>query len=97
MLLDSYYEENPKINAEDRTEKPDIEEIKPDIEKNFQPKTAGYIHKLRGAFPGQTIFGRSDVMEVIDIKPSRASELLREMKENGIIEAVSGHGKGKYR
>lgn len=43
------------------------------------------------------IFGRSDVMEVIDIKPSRVSELLREMVEHGIIEPVSGHGKGKYR
>jgi len=36
-------------------------------------------------------------MEVIDIKPSRASELLREMAEHGVIEPVSGHGKGKYR
>lgn len=43
------------------------------------------------------IFGRSDVMEAIGIKPSRASELLREMAEHGIIEPVSGHGKGKYR
>lgn len=62
----------------------------------FQPKTASYILTLRKAFPGQTIFGRSDVMEVIDIKPSRASELLREMAERGVIEPVSGYGKGKY-
>lgn len=77
--------------------KPDIDGIKPDIEKKFKPKTASHILKLREAFPGHAIFGRSDVMEVIDIKPSRASELLREMAENGVIEAVSGHGKGKYR
>lgn len=70
---------------------------KPDIEKKFQPKTASHILRLREAFPGQTIFGRSDVMEVIDIKPSRASELLRELVEHGVIEPVSGHGKGKYR
>ena len=31
------------------------------------------------------------------IKPSRASELLKEMLECGIVEPVSGHGKGKYR
>lgn len=53
--------------------------------------------KLREAFPNQTVFGRSDVMQVIDIKASRASDLLKEMAEHGIIETVSGHGKGKYR
>lgn len=79
------------------TEKPDIEDAKPDIEKTFQPKTASHIRKLREAFPGLAIFGRADVMEVIDIKPSRASELLKEMTERRVIEPVSGHGKGKYR
>ena len=78
------------------TEKPDIEALKPDIEKLFQPKTASHILKLREAFPGQMIFGRSDVMKVIDIKASRASDLLREMVEYGVIEPVSGHRKGKY-
>lgn len=36
-------------------------------------------------------------MEVIDIRPSRASEFLKELTDYGIIEPVSGHGKGKYR
>lgn len=76
--------------------KPDIEVLKADIEKNFHPKTASHILKLREAFPGQVIFGRSDVMKVIDIKSSRASELLKEMMEQNIIESVSGYGKGKY-
>ncbi len=80
-----------------RTEKPDIDSAKADIEKMFQSKTTNHILRLRETFPGQTIFGRSDVMETIDIKPSRASELLREMAEHGVIEPVSGHGKGKYR
>ena len=79
------------------TEKPDIDDLKPDIEAIFQPKTASHILKLREAFSGQTIFGRSDVMKAIDIKASRASDLLKEMVEYGIIEPVSGHGKGKYR
>ncbi len=70
---------------------------KPDIEAVFQPKTASHILKLREAFPGQTIFGRSDVMKAIDLKASRASDLLKEMAEHGIIEPVTGHGKGKYR
>ena len=76
--------------------KADIETLKLDIEKSFQPKTASHILKLREAFPGQTIFGRSDVMKVVDIKASRASDLLRAMVEYGVIESVSGHGKGKY-
>jgi len=87
-----------------KTEKPDIETIKPDIvasepdiERKFRPKTAGHILRLRKAFPDQTVFGRSDVMEVIDIKPSRASELLKEMVAHGAIEPATGYGKGKYR
>lgn len=79
------------------TEKPDIEPPKPDIETVFQPKTVNHILKLREAFPGQAIFGRSDVMGEIKIKPSRASELLKKLAEHGVIEPVSGHGKGKYR
>lgn len=79
------------------SEKPDIEALKADIEKKFQPKTVSHILKIREVFPGQAIFGRPDVMNVIDIKPSRASDLLREMVERDVIEPVSGHGKGKYR
>lgn len=79
------------------TYKPDIGNLKADIEQKFQPKTAGYVLKLYEAFPGQRIFGRSDVMKVIDIRESRASELLRKLVEHDIIEMVAGHGKGKYR
>ena len=61
-------------------EKPDIDTLKADIENGFQPKTASHILKLREAFPGQMIFGRSDVMKVIDIKSSRASDLLKEIE-----------------
>ena len=79
------------------TSKPDIENLKADIEKIFQPKTVSHILKLRDAFSDQAYFGRSDVMKVIDLKPSRASDLIKEMAEHGIIEPVTGHGKGKYR
>lgn len=102
MYISGTFKETPKPDIE--AEKPDIEEMKVDIkaekldiEKMFRPKTVNHILKLREAFPGQMIFGRSDVMDVIDVKPSRASELLKEMLERGVIESVSGHGKGKYR
>lgn len=80
-----------------KTLKPDIEALEANIETVFQPKTVSHILKLRNAFPDQTIFGRSDVMGVIGIKPSRASDLLKKMVEHEVIERVPGHGKGKYR
>lgn len=93
-ISDAFKEtEKPDIEIK----KPDINDLKPDIVNAFQPKTISHILKLRIAFSDQTVFGRSDVMEVIDIRPSRASELLKELTEHGIIEPVSGHGKGKYR
>ena len=93
-ISDAFKEtEKPDIEIK----KPDINDLKPDIVDAFQPKTISHILKLRIAFSDQTVFGHSDVMEVIDIRPSRASELLKELTEHGIIEPVSGHGKGKYR
>jgi len=77
--------------------KPDIESLIADIEELFYPKTVNHILKLLEVFSGQSIFGRSDVMSVIDIKRSRASDLLKEMAGHGIIVPVTGHGKGKYR
>lgn len=94
LHISGTFKETKKTDIE--ITKPDIETLKLDIEKSFQPKTASHILKLREAFPGQTIFGRSDVMKVVDIKASRASDLLRAMVEYGVIESVSGHGKGKY-
>ena len=95
LHISGTFKETEKPDIE--TAKPDIDELKPDIEVVFQPKTVRNILKLREAFPGQTIFGRSDVMKVIDIKASRASDFLKDMVEHGIIEPVAGHGKGKYR
>jgi len=77
--------------------KPDIAAGKPDIWRAITPTTMAKITKIREAFPGGAIFGRSDVMKVTGLKPSRASELLKAMALRGVIEPVSGHGKGKYR
>ena len=86
------------------TKKPGIGKIKPDIGaaksniiSGFLPKTAGHIRKLREAFPEGEIFGRTEVMKVLDLKTSGASELLMKLRKSGIVEAVSGQGKGKYR
>lgn len=79
------------------TKKPDIGAAKPNIMAGFLPKTAGNIQKLREAFPEGEIFGRTEVMKVLGLKASGASELLMKMRKSGIVEAVSGQGKGKYR
>ncbi len=95
LHISGTFKETEKPDIE--TAKPDIDALKADIENVFRPKTVSHILKLHEAFPGQTIFGRSDVMKVIDIKASRASDLFRGMAGHGVIDPVSGHGKGKYR
>lgn len=62
-------------------------------------KTSEYLlHTAVRNIEGEiSFFGQSDVMKAIDVKASRASDLLKEMVEHGIIEPVSRHGKGKYR
>ncbi|EHO16650.1 hypothetical protein HMPREF9623_01349 [Stomatobaculum longum] len=85
--------ERPDIDEK----KPDIGAAKPDIMAEFLPKTAGNIRKLREAFPEGAVFGRTEVMKVLGLKASGASELLMKMRKSGIVEAVSGQGKGKYR
>ena len=70
---------------------------KANIEDVFTAKTTAHIQILQEAFSSQTVFGRSDVQRTLGLKPTRSSELLREMAEHGIIQPVIGHGKGKYR
>ncbi|MCM1268312.1 MAG: Fic family protein [Bacteroidales bacterium] len=94
LHISCIFSETEKPDIE--TAKSDIDTLKSDIETIFRQKTADHILKLYEAFSGQAIFGRSDVMKVIGIKTSRASDLLKEMAEHEIIEPVSGHGKGKY-
>lgn len=43
------------------------------------------------------IFGRSAAMDLLGLKSSGTSKLLSNLVQAGIIEPVSGHGKGKYR
>ena len=84
-----------KFNQE--VAKPDIGDSKPDIENKLNLKTEKNIQAIREAFSDKKIFGRSDLMNVIDLKASRASELIKIMLNFNIIEPVSGFGKGKYK
>ena len=55
------------------------------------------FHKLFEKFGFEEIFGRSTVMELLELKGSGTSKLLSKLMQANIIEPVSGYGKGKYR
>ncbi len=91
-----------KRNVE--SEKVDIQDTKVDIENlltekgsNFSVKSIIHIRKLFDEFGFDKIFGRSAVMELLELKSSGASKLLSNLVKSDIIKPVSGHGKGKYK
>ena len=43
------------------------------------------------------IFGRNNVMRVTGLSITAAGNLLAKLKDADLIQAVSGHGKGKYK
>lgn len=64
---------------------------------DFSIKTAVHIHRLFEKLGFDEVFGRSAVMELLELKGSGASKLLSNLVKADIIEPVSGHGKGKYK
>ena len=85
-------------------EKVDIGDTKVDIESvisekgsDFSVKTIVHIHRLFEKFGFDEVFGRSAVMELLELKGSGASKLFSNLVQTDIIEPVSGHGKGKYK
>ena len=73
-----------------------IDEEKQDIESILSAHQQKQYEKLVKAFGKAAVFGRSDMVAVLDITPSPASALIKKLLEAGKIEAVTGHGKGKY-
>jgi len=94
LHISGTFKEPEKVNID--SEKVNIDSEKVNIEDVFASKTAAHVRALREALGSQTVFGRSDVQKILGLKPTRSSALLREMAEHGIIEPVSGRGKGKY-
>ena len=95
LHISGTFKELEKVNID--SEKANIGEKKVNIEEVFTSKTASHVLKLQEALGTESAFGRSDVQRVLGLKPTRSSALLREMAERGIIEPVTGQGKGKYR
>ena len=86
---------NAKVDIEN--EKVDIESVLSEKGSNFSVKTTVHIHRLFEKFGFDEVFGRSAVMELLELKSSGASKLLSNLVQADIIEPVSGHGKGKYK
>ena len=79
-------------------EKQDIETQKQDIEvpESFSNKTRQHIQALFSVFGYDKFFGRTEVMNVLELTASPSSELIKKMLEAGLIFPMKGNGKGKY-
>lgn len=95
LHIGSTFKAPEKVNIGDQ--KANIEREKVNIENLFTAKTASHVCKLLEKYGFQTIFGRSDVQEILGLKPTRSTALLKEMAEKGLVEPITGLGKGKYR
>ena len=87
--------ENEKVDIQNQ--KVDIESVLSEKGSNFSVKTTVHIHRLFEKFGFDEVFGRSAVMELLELKGSGASKFLSNLVQADIIEPVSGHGKGKYK
>ena len=87
--------ENDKVDIQDK--KVDIESILSKKGNEFSIKTTVHIYRLFEKFGFDEVFGRSTVMELLELKGSGASKLLSNLVQADIIEPVSGYGKGKYK
>ena len=84
-----------KVDIQDK--KVDIESVLSEKGKDFSIKTAVHIRRMFEKFGYDEVFGRSAVIELLDLKKSSASKFLSNLVQADIIEPVSGHGKGRYK
>lgn len=87
--------ENEEVDIKDQKE--DIGSVLSEKSSNFSVKTTVHIHRLFEKFGFDEVFGRSAVMELLELKGSGASKFLSNLVQADIIEPVSGYGKGKYK
>ena len=96
-----------KPSIEDK--EPSIEDKEPSIEQKIglvqhsidamkvTERTKENVKLLFKRMDFTKYFGRKDIMECVGITIAPAGDLLRKMKNAGLIETVTGCGKGKYR
>lgn len=86
--------DNTKVDIQ--TEKVDIVNICKCKISNISAKSLQHILKLYDKYGNTQYFGRSDIIEIINIKPAMASRLINLLLTNQIIKPIQGKGKGKY-
>ena len=86
--------DNTKVDIQ--TEKVDIENICKCKISNISAKSLQHILKLYDKYGNTQYFGRSDIIEIINIKPAMTSRLINLLLTNQIIKPIQGKGKGKY-
>ena len=62
--------------------------------------SSGTIEKAKAVFSqmgNDAIFGRTDIIAITGDSATAAGNLINKMKDAGLIEAVTGFGKGKYK
>ena len=98
----------PKVNDEHKkanieAEKANDGSVKANIREQLEKtisglsdKTVDHILRIYEAYGTEDMFGRKDIMLLTGLKATRASEVIKLLTSAEIIEAVKGHGKGKY-
>ena len=85
------------LKADIQNEKANIQERLANIDEELKSKTILHVLALYDECGKDKIFGRTIAEKVTGLKSTRASELLKILLDNHIIESVQGYGKGKYR
>lgn len=82
--------------ANDGSVKANIREQLGKMIPGLSDKTVDHILRIYEAYGTEDMFGRKDIMLLTGLKATRASEVIKLLTSAEIIEAVKGHGKGKY-
>jgi len=73
--------------------------IRKQLEKmipGLSDKTLDHILRIYEVYGTEDAFGRKDIMLLTGLKATRASGVIKLLTSTEVIEAVKGHGKGKY-
>ena len=64
---------------------------------NANKNTKENAKKLFAHMSFDSVFGRNDIMDIVNISITAAGNLINKLKETELIEPVIGQGKGKYK
>ena len=93
-LIEKVDIERQKVDIE--RQKVDIESLCKDKMTSISAKSIGHILKIYEIYGNSSYFGRSDVIDAVNLKPAMASRLIKLLLEHQIIKPIQGKGKGKY-